>query len=71
MNKKDKQNKFPELELYSNIIEQIKDLASIKQINEEMAALVLMLNELRQIHWHLDELRGVRLNLKTQTSSEG
>jgi len=42
------------LELYRDILEQARDLSTMKHISLESAILVLVLNELRQLHFHMD-----------------
>lgn len=42
------------LEFYSNILDQCRDFAQMKDLSLEEATLMLILNELRQIHFHFD-----------------
>lgn len=45
-----------ELEFYLDILKNIEDLTDVKNVSSELSALVLILNELRQIHFHLDRI---------------
>ena len=47
------------LELYDDILDQISDLAIMKHVSLEASALILVLNELRQLHYHADRLDAV------------
>lgn len=53
---KETEHPKPSIEVLANTHDSILSYAAAKGIPEEQAALILILNELRCIHWHLDAI---------------
>ncbi|MBA7663889.1 hypothetical protein ES703_71937 [subsurface metagenome] len=59
-----------QIEIMSNTMDAITGYASAKQLSMPEAALVLILNELRCIHWHMDVMMAEKEEVKANNEKD-